>query len=518
MFTVMVGVLALVLQSGGLYWERRSLQATADAAALGAAMKLDPTCYDTTAASAVNEAVRLLDLHLGSHLPPSNVVPTGDCGSSAGQYTATATFPNSVTATIHYPYQKGGSALQVEVLLSQANALQFSAFLGVTSTTVPARAVAQWGGSYPGSALAAYSDSTIECIGNSDWTVYGTVYSRNAISSVITCGIEIRSIRNAGNSYQDFGNLMIFKQDDQNWYQTLQPGYSWNQTVQKSFKVEGWAAAGTVCAIPAAAVARRDASQLTVNPTPCPDRAVPDPARARPPVNNPNAQPGRAATYSATPPCADLPPISQAVGGPIVYGPGCYGKIDVSNPPPGFTGTRVVLNPGFYYFNGQGLCMGSAAGADLTGNDVTLEFASGASFSTGTCIDPTGPTQCGAPCTIGSVAAYLKAPYEDSAWCKAGAAQYPACLKVLVYQDPTAPATGFFYIDSPNSTAFMRGTVSWMGQPCTIWSNGGGIIQGQLLCQKIRVDRSGGGSAGGNSIYFHADDINPTLREPSLVE
>jgi hypothetical protein len=519
MFTVMVAVLALVLQSGGLYWERRSLQATADAAALASAMKLDGTCSDAVAASAVNEAVRLLDLHLGDHLTPGNVPVTGDCGGSVRQYTATATFPNSVSATIHYPYKN--RALEVEVLLSQANSLQFSAFLGVTSSTVPARAVAHWGGSYPGGALAAYSETTIQCIGSSDWTVYGTVYSKLAISSYPSCGIEIKSIRVAGSTYQDFGNLMILKENDQNWSPTVTLPWGDAQTVKKWLRVDGWAAAGKQCGT---AVWYKDASQRSINPEPCPARAVPD--NVRPLVIDPNSK--RTTPYSAAPLCnrvGDHPaPTTGLVFGvnSVIYQPGCYDQIDVSAPPVAGGPTKVFLNPGFYYFNGNGLCMGSGTGAELKGDDVTLQFAGAAGFTTGSCANPTVVAQqCADPCAIGSTDGvtgslpFLKAPYENSSWCKAGNSMYPACLKVLAYQDPSA--TGVFYLDSPGASGFLRGTVSWQNA-CTVWSNGGGVIQGQLLCNKIIVDSSGKGSAPSNAIYFHADDIPPALREPSLVE
>jgi Flp pilus assembly protein TadG len=544
MFTVMVGVLALVLQTGGLYWERRSLQATADAAALASAMKLDPTCSDIVANAAVTEAVRLLDLHLGNHLPAGSAVPvTGDCGGSAGQYTATATFPNSVTATIHYPYQQ--LALQVEVQLSQVNSLQFSAFLGVTSNTVPARAVARWGGSYPGSALAAYSDTTIKCIGAADWTVNGSVYSVNAISSVPTCGIAIQSIVTAGVSYQDFGNLMIYD-NNQNWDPTSLP---LDRTVQRWLRVDGWAASGSVIGLGAAPAPTpvfcaptnmpnwgmyRDAAQAppsTINTAPCPSprAGVAPPNRAKPPLSSPNRQ------YSPTPLCGALDhpvPYQPTPADPVHYRAGCYSEIDVSAPPAGLVGNKAVLDAGFYYFNGKGLCMGSTAGAELSGNDVTLMFASAANFTTGPCTDPANPAlqnpalQCGtnpSPCAIGSQlgTAYLKAPYEDSVWCRPGTTMYPSCLKVLVYQDkdplPATQATGVFYLDSPNGIGYLRGTVSWKND-CTVWSNGGGHIRGQLLCKTIVIDSSGKGTAGSNSIYFRADDINPALREPSLVE
>jgi hypothetical protein len=83
-----------------------------------------------------------------------------------------------------------------------------------------------------------------------------------------------------------------------------------------------------------------------------------------------------------------------------------------------------------------------------------------------------------------------------------------------VYSTSTAP----LYLNSPNGNGWLRGTVSWSNGPCTFWSNGGGIIKGQLLCNKIIIDTTGAGSAAANALEFVANYINPGIGEAALTE
>jgi hypothetical protein len=74
------------------------------------------------------------------------------------------------------------------------------------------------------------------------------------------------------------------------------------------------------------------------------------------------------------------------------------------------------------------------------------------------------------------------------------------------------------YVDSPNSNGWMNGTISWGKGPCAFWSNGGGILQGHLLCNSNRDRQQRPGGAASNTLTFVGNYMNNGIGEASLTE
>lgn len=233
--------------------------------------------------------------------------------------------------------------------------------------------------------------------------------------------------------------------------------------------------------------------------------------------------------------------------GYVHFSPGCYGFIDLNTlltaggrSAPTLAG--AVFDPGFYYFNGNGysggggLCMDGKT-TQVLGQDVTLEFVNGSSFSTGNCNSSPSPA-CGnsASCNYGFCSpitssycsgtgttdacttgcpsggyGYLTSPctstaypgkclISSSSWCPSNDS---ACMNVLIWSP--ASNTGSFYVKGPSQTSFLLGDVLWAGGPtgqtpqdgsagCTWIANSGGELVGEFVCDTLFVQ---GGSAGG---------------------
>jgi hypothetical protein len=183
----------------------------------------------------------------------------------------------------------------------------------------------------------------------------------------------------------------------------------------------------------------------------------------------------------------------------------------------------AVLDAGFYYFNGSGICL---SGGTLLAKDVTLEFVGTAGFSSGTCAG----ANCAAPCQFGSDPAnagldspnnltWFAAPCTVvpatggasciSGWCPAGDR---SCSNQLIWA--AAGGTGQINLKGNSSKAWLLGTISWPGS-CTIQLNGTGTIAGAIACGTLSLQATGSpglAAIGGNS------GINTALVEAVLIE
>ena len=206
---------------------------------------------------------------------------------------------------------------------------------------------------------------------------------------------------------------------------------------------------------------------------------------------------------------------------------------------PGASGGGVVLDPGFYYFNGSGFAGGGGIclnGGTLLARDVTIEFVNQAGFSSGTCA-PGGGVDCSSascqfgstPCSISAcppnavadsagggytwfAAPCSQAPAGDtscpgSSWCPVGDR---ACWNLLIW----APAsnTGQVTIKGTVAEHWLLGSVYWPGT-CTDTVNGSSTIDGTIGCGTLSVSTAGATIAVGSDY-----GINTAAVEAVLVE
>jgi hypothetical protein len=204
----------------------------------------------------------------------------------------------------------------------------------------------------------------------------------------------------------------------------------------------------------------------------------------------------------------------------------------------------VVLDPGFYYFNGWngvnftsggGVCLGGGA---LLARDVTMEFVNQAGFSSGTCAvgggaacagscqfgsapcslspcppnagadSPNNLTWLAAPCTAAPAAADAASCLGGASWCPAGDR---ACSNLLI----RAPSgnTGQIAITGPAVHAWLLGSIYWPGA-CTDAVNGTSTIAGSVSCGTLTMSA---GAGAGTSVGSDAG-ISTALVEAVLIE
>ena len=207
---------------------------------------------------------------------------------------------------------------------------------------------------------------------------------------------------------------------------------------------------------------------------------------------------------------------------------------------PAGAGAGVVLDPGFYYFNGSGFAGGGGIclnGGTLLARDVTIEFVNQAGFSTGTCAVGGGANCSAGTCQFGSTPCSISAcppnAAADSAgggytWFAAPCSQAPAgdascpgsswcpvgdraCWNLLLW----APAsnTGQIAIKGTVAEHWLLGSVFWPGT-CTDTVNGSSTIDGSIACGTLAVSTAAGVGIAVGSDY----GINTAVVEAVLVE
>lgn len=206
---------------------------------------------------------------------------------------------------------------------------------------------------------------------------------------------------------------------------------------------------------------------------------------------------------------------------------------------PAAAGAGVVLDPGFYYFNGSGFAGGGGIclnGGTLLARDVTLEFVNQAGFSSGDCT-PGGGAACTGTCRFGSTPCSVsvcppnspadspsnhtwfaapcnQAPSGDAAacpgssWCAVG---NRACWNTLIWAPVTN--TGQFAIKGTNVTHWLLGSIYWPGT-CTDSVNGASTIAGTIFCGSLSISSGAGAATAIGGTY----GISTSLVEAVLVE
>ncbi len=508
--TALIAGAALILMAGMVYWDRRELQGLADSAALAGAIKIglydcasSPSLSAPMAQAATNASDGVISAQVGAS--------TGSTfgGACSPNWTATYTHPGSLQAIVNFPYH--GDATELEVVLSHDNPLQFGGFLGNT-TTIRARAVAKHVAGSPGGNFAIFARANVSCQGTAPVVVTGSIYSTNAIGYNGQCAVIARAINDSG-FYRDYGNIVVYA-DNQAWGGTS--AFCGAQVCADGYELSGHL---TPSCGSTGISQYLDPAQLSLNPNPCSNAIVPAaPYLAYPTYIDPNTAPPNppSGACSRTTNYGSGPPPGMVDGfGFKHFNPGCYTTLDVAAATPN---NKAVLEPGFYYFNGGGICLQNKA--QVLGKDITLEFVNSASFSSDKCQpSPTGSCGTSSSCGFGSDPGqppldgftWFAAPQVgSSSWCTG------SCPSggLLIYYKPDSPS-GSFYIQGPGESSWFKGSIFWPG-PCTWQANGTSTILGQLVCQTVALQ--GGTSSTGGAVQFATDIINVAAAEAALVE
>jgi hypothetical protein len=567
----MVAVLtisALVISAGELYWQRRQEQELADAAALaGAAMV---PCSGQNAYAAIDGVV---SAQLG--VSPVLTQTPGPCGSSAPSWSRT--YPDGTSLTATFPYTDP-SHVQVSVVSPQVQ-LPMGGLLGVTQSTVAARAVARSGAGSPPALYALYVRGNLGCGGTTSTNIFGSVYVGGTIDT--NCSMYVHVLRNGSGALIDQGDVLVFTSGQQ-WSRgggsCALGEASGNATCGDGFEISG-----SACPAPTGITDYLGTSRLEY---PCPSFSVPAPTFTPYTPPEPNADVNALATIGGTPcdpngmasaypplkigttavarmrPTGSYQPVKD-LAGYYHFKPGCYGWLDVSLVPAAdpLAQPVVIFDPGFYYFSGYfqsadksggsgpqtagGLCLNN--GTRAVGKDVLFEFTSNldpSSLSSSSCDDaPTSTTSSGfgadplVPIVDAGVTyGYLSAPCDPStnlqcplpsgsAWCPK---TDRGCNATLIWAPagppttPTLPAIdGSFYVKGPTETSWLYGGVFWPGAAagspgCSWTANGTAAIVGQIVCDSVLLQ--GGSSSTGSGITYARTATNTAAAQAALTE
>jgi hypothetical protein len=368
----LIGSAALILLTGSVEWQRNQLQQLADQTALDSALTVGVGCSPASANAVITQADNFLATQR-TRTGSLNVA-----GSCAAGYTGTDTFAGGLSETIHYPYR--AHQQQVEVVLTLALPISFGNNLGVSTTNVTRRAVAQQlAGSAP-----AVTATTLSCTGG-QFNVGGGITASNTIAMSGGCAVYAHDrFEAASSTYSDLGNVSIYA-NSQTWVGaggTCAAGAnsgSSNAVCADGYELSGHNA--TTCGTTGTS-AYLTAGVATINANPCAGGKAPQPV---PPVAitlppEPNTDPAAIVT------------LRNSAGGAL--GSACSAAGVYPNITAGGTVVGTGLGPspvsadasGFYHFKPSCygyLNLGTMAGG-ISNRQTGAESAFATHFMTGT--------------------------------------------------------------------------------------------------------------------------------------
>jgi hypothetical protein len=257
---------ALILLAGSVEWQKNQLQELADSSALDSALSIGVGC-DTAKATAV---ITRVNTYLASRRAGAGVLAIVN-GTCATPYTGTNTFAGGLSATIHYPYR--AHQQQVEVILTLALPISFGTEVGVTSTTVVRRAVAeQLAASAP-----TVQATTLTCA-SGQVNIAGSVLAQNLIVRTGTCALYAHTRFDAASgTYSDMGDVSVYT-DGQVWTAPGTCVAGSNSGSSSAICADGFELTGhTAPTCGAAATSYLSAGDKAINPNPCAAGTGPQP-------------------------------------------------------------------------------------------------------------------------------------------------------------------------------------------------------------------------------------------------
>ena len=260
---------ALILLAGSVEWQKNQLQELADSSALDSALSIGVGC-DTAKATAV---ITRVNTYLASRRAGAGALAIVN-GTCATPYTGTNTFAGGLSATIHYPYR--AHQQQVEVILTLALPISFGTEVGVTSTTVVRRAVAQ----QLTASAPTVKATTLTCA-SGQVNIDGSVLAQNLIVRTGTCALYAHNRFDAASgTYSDMGDVSVYT-DGQGWTAPGTCVAGSNSGSSSAICADGFELTGhTAPTCGAAATSYLSAGDKAIDPNPCAAGTGPQPVAA----------------------------------------------------------------------------------------------------------------------------------------------------------------------------------------------------------------------------------------------
>ncbi|HXA41760.1 MAG TPA: Tad domain-containing protein [Candidatus Solibacter sp.] len=484
--TFLVAIAGLAIEGGIIQADRRFDQAVSDGAALAGAHKLP-----TDPIGARNQAARYAIAGLNGGVIPRAcsdadiAAVAADTQDQPGVALSTDCDPIPPhTLQIHTNYN--GQPNQILVRLNHGLTLNLGAVVGAGTAATASRSVAQSQSSGTPFGITVYAGGNLHTVGNVDTVVSGNVYVRGCIENnnqdhlIVKPsgdGTQVGSVEVYGDPAVPGVGVM-----PQVW--TTGSGSGCSSYVDGSAGPSQWGASGHVtgkaaCAPVAGSVPGKP--KVGFNLGSCPTGEPPVPLTNVPTftVHDGTGCPGGpVAIFSTT--------LSVAV-------PGCYsacaaggGNMIVPD--------QTVLTPGTYSFVGNGVTgcdvmLAGSASVAASGGDgfggVSFLLYGGASICTGTHV-------CGTADSSGTVT--LNAPNVPSA----GDLNYG--ILFFSCNVSCTNASGIIDFEGPALNVNLTGMVYNPGGDCTVHSNAGQGIVGQLICDNVYLQ--GGSVSTGSSISW----------------
>jgi Putative Flp pilus-assembly TadE/G-like len=476
--TFLIGIAGLAIEGGLIESERRFDQAISDGAALAGAHHLpsDPT---TARQKAVDYAIAGLN---GGTIPslcdPAPLYATDGALPSGCD-------PSPIhSLTVVTPYSSTSSDILVR--LDRRLNLNLAAVVGFSQANVASRSVARsfGGGTLLGYTLFVVNDLTT--IGNTDTVVNGNVY----VEGCIKYNKLDRLIVSPATAFGQAGNVQVYDknlQGPQVWDNASGTGCTGNVFANTAGSSQ-WGCAGHTPSTESSG----PAPNFTV---PCPGSQTPVPLLRLPQfkVTDTTGPGGTACTSSSA------KTFATTGGGAPIASPGCYHACNVSIP----DGTSFQSGTYAFVGNGSGGCgdvlfAGSASNDPAaTPNGVTFILYNDANLCA---------SKCGTSNAAGTIT--LSAPSDTT----------KPNYGVLIFScnGTCGNGSGNVEFKGPLLTLSLTGLVYNPGGDCTVISNTGLNVYGQLVCNN--VDVQGGVVSAGTGVSYGGYSLPIPLYNAELLE
>jgi hypothetical protein len=488
--TFLIGIAGIAIEGGLLEGDRRFDQAISDGAALAGAHHLSasPTAAQVTAAK--KAAVDYVVAGLNGGTAPLSCDASGLY--AAGGTLSTQCDPTPVhTVSFTTPYPDASHPDQILVHVGHAFNVNLMAVVGITNTGTGSRSVARsFSGPGPFN-YTVYASGDLTTVGNTTTAVEGNVYVTGCIQYNNMDFLDVSPSGGQAGTVEVYNKNNTGPNGGQVW--TSGSGSGCTANVTANHAPGQWGATGHTAGFENCGVAP---GNFTAN---CPSSEQPVPLVPVPGFNITDQ------SAAGSKPCdaagaIRLDFLTQGMSG-LVASPGCYsacalGGGNVNIP------TNTSFLPGTYAFFGNGttgcdvIFTGTASNSGGPTNGVTFILYNGTSMCASTCGNSSG-----------SGTLTFNAPTTGP---NAGVLVY-SCNSI-----PCGGGSGNFNVKGPGWSTNFTGLIYNPGGDCTVVSNSGEQITGQLICHNVSLQ--GGSISAGTGVTFGGSGVPTPQFLAQLIE